>query len=165
MPIDLTPWDARELQRIRRKIDTLSGPGVTNTPERITVAQQPQRAAASVSERALRLLVKVVYNDYLSCVTWDGTNEGADPILVAKPYELRHILANYPQLSAFTTVDVGEATVTYDATDYTWKVTPDYVVDAEIYAKRVSGTGVMPSTVELTLEDDNDAGRAWGIEE
>lgn len=48
MPIDLTPWDARELQRIRRKIDTLSGPGVTNTPERVTIAGQapaPQRAA------------------------------------------------------------------------------------------------------------------------
>lgn len=124
-----------------------------------------ERGPRGTPVAAIRMLVQSIENDYLVCRTWDGENLGEDDVYVAKPYELRHVLANYPQLDAFTTVDVGEATVTYDGTDYTWKATPDYVVDAEIEAARVAQTGVTVSGEDLTWIDANTAGRAWGIEE
>jgi hypothetical protein len=110
-----------------------------------------------------RMRVKGIYNDYLTCRTWDGVNEGPD-IDVAKPYELRHVLGNYTGLSSLTTVATQTVTAVGGAVTETWKVTPDYKIDAEIQvATSTGGTGVTVSSVDLPLIDLNTAGRAWGV--
>lgn len=116
-------------------------------------------------DSAIRMRVKSIANDYLTCHTWDGTNEGTVDILVAKPAELRHVLATYAQLTGFTTVGTQTATATDGVDTETWKVTPDYVVDGEIWATLCgSGTGVTVSGAELGWIDLNLSGRAWAVE-
>lgn len=124
-----------------------------------------QRRGGGGNDVPIRCVVMEIFNDYLRCQTWDGTTEGGSDIYAAKVPELRHDVDYYPQLTAFTTVDTGEATVTYDGTDYTWKVTPDYVVGGEVWLGRRGYTGVTVNSEDLSLMDENYAGRAWGIEE
>lgn len=61
--IGLDRFSADELRRLRKKVDTLSGDGVTNHPEYITISnpqrRPPPRAPATVSPVAL---VKVTGN-------------------------------------------------------------------------------------------------------
>ncbi|HEV2350844.1 MAG TPA: hypothetical protein VG028_13465 [Terriglobia bacterium] len=42
--------------------------------------------------------LKSVQGDYLTCRTWDGTNEGEVDIYVAKPYKLRNSLVSVTEL-------------------------------------------------------------------
>lgn len=162
--LDQVAWD--EVRRIKQKIDSLSGPGVTNSPGSVTLSPSG-RFSELITEGGrtrplLRLRVKTIANDYLTCRTWDGTNEGSADINVARPVELRHDVDYYPGLTSLTTVNAQEVTATDGADTETWKVTPDYVVDGEIWAT-VSGpgTGVTVSGTELRWVDLNLAGRAW----
>ena len=107
-----------------------------------------------------RLQVTAIANNYLTCRTWDGTTQGTVDILVAKPPMLRHVLANYPQLSSLTTVNAQQVTAIAGAVSETWKVTPLYTVGTEIHAF-VTATGVVVATIELTLMDANHSARAW----
>ena len=108
--------------------------------------------------------IKSVQNDYLTCRTWDGTNDGDTDVLIAKPFLLRHLLANYPWLTSFTTVGASQATVVYSSVSYTWKVTLPYAVNEVIWAHR-SGLGdVTVSGDPLVWEDANHGAHAWGVE-
>lgn len=113
----------------------------------------------------MRAQIIAIFNDYLQCQSWDGAALGGVNFYVAKPFKMLHVLANYPQLTAFTTVDEQTATVTFDGTNYTWKVTPAYVVGDEIRVARWGYTGVTVGSEQLALIDENTDARAWGVEE
>lgn len=118
------------------------------------------------------LHVKNDLGSSLQCVSWDGTNEGATPIYVAKPQELRcgtgavlsntilgvvynylyNAQADFNGMTLYTRVVSGGAT----ETDY---IIPTYVAGQEILAATI------PSIVldwhSCSLIDLNVAGRAW----
>jgi hypothetical protein len=112
-----------------------------------------------------RMRVKTSYNDYLMCHTWNGSVEGSDPIYVAKPWKLRHLLANYNLVTAVlvtideSTIDVSNAVVTER-----WVVTPPYELDDEIMAVsgHEGGTGVSHLGIPIVWFDMNENARAWG---
>lgn len=108
-----------------------------------------------------RLIVKEIFDDHLRCRTWDGLNEGTTDIFVAKPFKLRHDVNNYDTIASLSTTDSQTVDVFEFTTTETWKVTPPYEVDNEIYSITVSGTGVDPGSGELTIIDVNLDGRAW----
>ena len=142
-------------------------------------------AVTSRGARLLRLRVKSKTNDYLVCRTWDGATEGTANIFVAKPYMLRHLLTNYPNLTAFETYSTDWALASKEIPDTTpvvtikedWRVTPEYwTVEevppalaewTEIYAVDVGATGVMrpasPNPLPVTLVDVNVDARAWAV--
>ncbi len=110
----------------------------------------------------LRLVTEA--NDHLVCKRFDGSaNFGAD-VLVAKPYQLRHVLANYPQLTDLTTIEVYEVEAEDGDGEERWVVVPAYHAACDIYAATVTHTGVLVADVELRMIDINADGRAWAEE-
>lgn len=140
----------------------LGGPG--NLAGATTSGVAVGQAGRGGRENPIRLRVKTINDDYLECVTWNGTTEG-QTLNVAKPYELRHVVGNYPQLTSITTTDEQTVEATDGTTTETWKVTPDYTEDGEIEAALVNGTGVSVDGYDLKFIDMNNAGRGWGVEE
>jgi len=121
-----------------------------------------------------RMRIKNVFANYLVCHTWDGSTEGGDNILVAKPFKLRHVLANYNTLTglvtlspvsvqAISTTVVGAGTVTVTET---WQVTPNYEHNDEILAVsgHLGGTGVTYGGDELLWIELNENARAWAMD-
>lgn len=115
--------------------------------------------------------------NHIVCHTWDGTAEGSDSVLIAKPYKLRNSITS--ALIAGETIDYTYVTSgstayhTRDADDGTNVETqvvipyflpkttsPAYSGDL-IYAADVSHTGVTVDDVELTKIDINADARAW----
>ena len=117
-----------------------------------------------IDARPTRMRVKdhTTNNDYLVCRTWDGTTEGDVDIDVAKPFQLRHIVANYDGLTTLTTTDAQTVTAGDGVTTETWAVNLAYFVDCEIYAVKVpkGGTGDATATEWMDLNVD---GRKWGV--
>ncbi len=114
----------------------------------------------------IRVRVKEIFNNHLRCRAWDGATEGEDDILVAKPIKLRHLLTEYPQLTALSTIDVNTVTATgnvegQNATE-TWMTTPNYIVDDNLFIAPAK-TGLMVSSVELTFLDTNTDARRWAM--
>lgn len=76
----------QEILRMRHKIDTLSGPGVHNGRETITIhpPQIPRQRPQSPSRMPIRLKIKADAdsNGVSPCNTWDGTTLGTDDIPV-----------------------------------------------------------------------------------
>lgn len=113
---------------------------------------------------AKRMRVKTIENDYLVCVPWDGATEG-EAVNVAKPFKLRHILANYDDLTGLTTVTSQRVQATDGATIENWQVTLNYEEDDEIAAiKPIGGAGVTVGDTDLDWLDVNENGRAWAVE-
>ncbi len=113
-----------------------------------------------------RVRVKEVFHNHLRCRTWDGATEGDEDILAAKPFKLRHVLTEYPQLTAMTTVDINTVTATgtvegQNATE-TWMTTPNYVVDDNLFIAPAR-TGLLVESVELSYLDTNTDARRWAM--
>ncbi len=124
-------------------------------------------AAPGVLVRRFR--VKSESNDYLTCRTWDGTDEGTVDVKVAKPYLLRRtpfdfdtvIYPNGQEIAYIYSEDYER--LANDGVDAEIQVmTPRYFVDEELTAISVlfGGTGVD----ECPWVDLNTAGRHWAKE-
>jgi hypothetical protein len=129
----------------------------------------PRRSGYPFAESpVVRFRVKSVANDYLTCRTWDGTDEGADDYRVAKPTLLRHVKNNYQGLANLTTVDAQSVTADPTAAgdpDEDWVVTRAYVVDGEIFACiPQGGAGLTVDGQDVIWMDVNVDGRVWAIE-
>jgi len=121
-----------------------------------------------------RFRVKSCGDDHLVCRTWDGTTEGGTDVKVAKAYKLRHSITsatvetdagstttiNYTYASRTNNLD-GKRYADYGGGSVTEIVVPRWLVNDQIWATKVIGTGVTVSSVELTWLDDNRDGRAW----
>jgi len=110
--------------------------------------------------------LKSIQNDYLTCRTWDGTTDGSTDVYVAKPFLLRHALANYSTISSFTTVNSQQATVIAiaDSVTYTWRVVLPYAVNDVIWAHRTTLGDVTVSSQPVIWEDDAKC-RIWAVPE
>ncbi len=113
-----------------------------------------------------RVRVKEIFNNHLRCRNWDDTTEGDDDFLVAKPFKLRHLVDEYPQLTGLTTIDINTVTATgtvegASATE-TWLTTPNYVVDDNLFMAPAR-TGLTIEGHELTYIDANTDARRWAM--
>lgn len=120
-----------------------------------------------------RFVIRSILPEYLVCRPWDGVEEGASDVLVARPFRLR---------GTETTRTFANGTVTYDGYDATGTertatlpdastedqvIVPEYVVGDEIVGSRniVGGTGVTRTFQGRTLPIDwldlNIDARAW----
>ena len=120
---------------------------------------------------AVRMRVKEVHGDYLTCRTWDGENEGEADVQVAKPPQLRHSLSGQTVAGVEVSysdydIDGGVCTRTASADGYDDQeemVIPVYQLgaraDAEIWAYQpTGGTGVVNAPDWLDVNCD---ARAW----
>jgi hypothetical protein len=111
-----------------------------------------------------RMRVKSVADDYVRCVTYDGSVEGADTINVAKPYDLRRSPFDGNAVNGVTYHYTSENVRTANDSNRTvlQTVREEYYVDSEIYASyRPKGdTGV--TSPEVYWIDSNQAARRWG---
>lgn len=168
-------WLSRAIANILRGLQPL-GMVDMNTG---SVALYPQRPGGGNSSQRYKIVT--IHDNHLKCHTWDGTTEGSDAILIAKPTELqvgpslsRTITrwnfvsgANITiTMTATTGFDIHDPSVIASATGLSsenWYITPGYEVGGVIYADSPSGgTGVSVSGTALTLMDDNRMGREWG---
>lgn len=157
-----------EIARMLVWFSTLRGPGIVNGPRGPRFQGAPGAGDGDVilDGAPRRMRVKSISNDYLTCRTWDGTTEGGSDILVARPPMLRHVLANYAAMgiTSLTSVNAQSVTASDGTTTETWRVTPDYTTNCEVYAIRGSrgGTGVTDADGNpVKWLDDNRDGRAW----
>src|SRR4051812_17290679 len=82
----IQPNDARELQRMRRKLDQgiKPGPGVriVNRPDGVTISVIPQSRPPPAPPAVVRMKVTTAadsnYPNVLLAKVWDGTNDPAD---------------------------------------------------------------------------------------
>jgi len=136
-----------------------AGPGIHIDDKTITSVGGDN----SITIQRVRVWAK--FNDYIICRAWDGATAGTVNILVAKPYKLRHILANYDSLATLITVSESRVTVTGapSASPETWSVTPAYDAydDLFIMSGHAGGTGVEVAGEELAWLDLNVDARAW----
>ena len=94
----------------------------------------------------------------------DGVRVGSS-MIVAKPYKLRHVAANYEWATSITSTDTNTVEASDGTNTYTWRVTPDgYAVGDIIYIQRVQYTGVTVGS-DLKWIDLNVDGRAWATDE
>ena len=132
-----------------------------------------EQGSESGTASVAMFLLKSVQGDYLTCRTWDGTNEGEDDVYIAKDPRLRNsvtsevldgVTVSYSYTS--TTIRVASWTIDGVADEEIQHVVPHYKPDPDagegevIFAVKTDHTGVTVSTVELTwLELSN--GKAW----
>lgn len=137
-----------------------------------TVIELPKAAAVTTSggSGATRMRVKSVQGDYLVCRLFDGTNEGAANINVAKAPDLRHSLTSQTIAGVAVTYDTyaisgsGVCTRAAHATgvvNQVEMVLPVWVCgtgpDSEIWADQpVGGTGVAAAPIYMVRDN-----RAW----
>lgn len=102
------------------------------------------------------------HDDALVCHTWDGTNEGTEDMIVAKPARLRNEASWNGLTFTYTTPQEREADDGSDTEDQV--VVPAYVIDDIIYVAAVDFTDVTDGgspAVPLILLDINADARAW----
>lgn len=121
-------------------------------------------ATAGGGATAQRMRVKSISDDYLTCRTWDGTTEGDDDIIVAKPWEMQKTAWSGTTKDGVTyhyyTAEIRRATGTGFVIDE--RPNEKYFVDCEITATRpIGGTGVSVGDVPVEWQDDNRAARHW----
>jgi len=134
------------------------------------------RGAGSATDSDIsRYRVQSVQGDYLTCHTWDGTDESTDDVYVAKPPHLRHSLTAQTVNAVAVTysnysISGGVCTRDADASGYATQdemVIPQYQLgegaDGEVWAAEVAdGTGVtVTGTTLATSIDLNLDARAW----
>lgn len=160
-------------RQVLRSHQPLHAPGVltSHTVHGISrEAEIPMPAYAQDAEPASNVGVamyklKSIQGDYLTCRTWDGTNEGATDVYIAKPSKLRTSLAG-------EVIDGVNVTYAYDANfviraasaagyfSEIHYVTPRYNINNLIYAITVT-TAVLRAGVEVGKLDLNVDARAW----
>lgn len=110
-----------------------------------------------------RFLVQSIGNEYLTCHTYDGTTEGSDDILVAKPPDFRASVMDGLSYESSDLTWVSSQTLTADdgVTEETWLITLSYFAGCEVYAVKNpdGGTGVD----DVDWLDLNVAGRCWAV--
>lgn len=128
---------------------------------------------AAISNPVTRLRVKEQFPDYLRCHTWDGTTEGTDDVLVAKPPKLRNVdeetldgtLYTYEYTNSGTDKYVERvSTNTDDDTEETQRIVPRFIDDDEIFAisaKTGMDDGDVDNPQDINLLDLNVDARAW----
>lgn len=170
MPRNANAFDNDAAKRIARTVrayeNQLCADGV-QTPEGQACAPpaRPRFTRGAKSVRPVWVRFKSQGNDYIVCRSWNGSDEGDTDIYIAKPWKLRHTASNYETITTLTTDDAETVTVSDGDTDETWKITPSYEVDDELYYVAVAGTGVTVSGVgELGKIDINVDGRAWAVD-
>ena len=107
----------------------------------------------------------------LVCRTWDGTDEGEDTVLVAKPYDLQRTRWDYQTINGVYYLSYNDSVTERDA-DYGTGVdreiiTPDYYEDRVILAVKVDATKVVTVEGNPDVEwlDLNIQAQAWMREE
>jgi len=132
--------------QVDRRENLVSSTGSVGTQYVVKLIEDPDPGPGA-NGQGVAVRVKEIFNDYYRCRTWDGTVEGVNDLLAAKHFKLRHVLANYPQLTSLVTVDTQTVTASDGGTnpDETWKVTPDVELDDEISIKPApaGGSGVL----------------------
>ena len=135
----------------------------------LTISTTKQRERTPIAApRSVRMEVKQVFNDYLRCRVLRGTTEIAVDVMVAKPYKLRHLMGNYPNVTALTSVSSNEVDVTVDGAAETWELPSEvtYTVGDEILADRIGYTGVTDAGGDPVIWiDSNNDGRHWILKE
>lgn len=117
--------------------------------------------AASSPESVCQFRVKSVHDDHLVCRRWNGTEEGATDVLVAKPWCLRKNGQRLPGC-VYNFTGVQTRTVTLGSVVETQDIIPTYQTDDVIFCSRpVNGTGVTVDGEKVRWKDDNDDGRAY----
>ena len=175
MPIQPTrrpgqPITARDLNRLARgSAVTTGGRGVavnrTGSSETASfIGRIPGVVPAGSAGSALLVQVVAEHNDHIACLFVASQ----EPVNVAKPFKLRHVLANYDALTTLTTSAVNEVDVGDGAVTETWKVTLDYDVGDQFMAIRTAGTGVIievevdgGALIDTELEWLDISARAW----
>lgn len=107
--------------------------------------------------------------DFITCATWDGSNQGTEDILVAKPYLLQQSTLDGQTDTngiayVFTGIDALTATQSSTSTVENWEVTMDYNVGDLIYAIGNIEGGIDDADSDgnqLQWIDLNIDGRGW----
>jgi len=130
----------------------------------------PSRSADAQVAHGARVWMRVIAidNDWLSCAHYDGTTTPSninDTYVVAKPYKLRHIVANYDLLTTLTTTNAQEVIAGNGVVSETWRVTPLYEVGDDIMVMIVPGTDLEVGVGgnEVHLLDCNVDGKQWAV--
>lgn len=84
----LSAW-CRKFLRAAKYLELREGPGytVSNGPNGTILGVRPGSGGAPAG--AVRYRLKSVQANYVTCRTWDGTNEGSTDVYIAKPARLR----------------------------------------------------------------------------
>jgi len=131
----------------------------------ISPIQQARSTGKTVNISVGRFVITSIANDYLVCREFDGTAQGTSDVYISRPYLLRASMESRNGVSyTYSNSQTREATDGVDTE--TQEVTPDYVVDDEIYAIRgiVRGSGVSSEPAgnrKIEWLDLNIDARAW----
>lgn len=140
-------------QDLNRVIEDVSPPPVAGPRQR-----PGQGTGILAAARARRFQIVAVRGDYLECYPYDGASaDTAAKFTVAKPPRLRASETDYNGVSFSAYGSDGQTRTASDTvTTESQRVTPDYLVGAEIYAIQspVGGTGVSdaPAWIDLNLD-------------
>lgn len=104
------------------------------------------------------LRVKSVTGEYLVCRTWDGTNEGASDINVAKPFNARRpatetiagVVVNYTYTAGADALN-GYRTAVGTGINETQVVIPYWIADGLIAVAEIDYSGVTVDGADLKL--------------
>jgi len=130
------------------------------TPSGTVFEVQPGFAGLQLS----RFRFKSMGTDHLVCRTWDGTNEGASDINIAKSPKLRFSITSetidvltitYSSYNTGSQTRVATGTISENQA-----IVPRFLVNDIIYAVSAS-TGVSVSSTPVSLIDLNLDARAW----
>jgi len=123
-----------------------------------------QRIGASAGTTVAMYRLKSVQGDYITCKTWDGTTEGADDVLIAKPFKLRNSITD-ATIDGVSVTYLYPTTTTRTATASSVSenqvIIPRFLDDDLIFATTVNHTGVTVSDIEILKLDINADARAW----
>lgn len=119
-----------------------------------------------------QMKVAAIGDDYITCVTFNGTETGEEEITVAKPYELRRTPFDGESYNGIEYTYSDDVTREADdgSTTETQVIVPEYVVGDVIMAMRniTGGTGLvitMPDGTEEEIEwIEMNSARAWAKE-
>lgn len=162
----------REWQQWKR---SLNGPGVTNTPNTVSIGKTPTRrrgvplrTIGGGGSPVVRMVIKELFNDYLRCRRVVEPEQGTlieddTDVLVAKPQKLRHLTPNFDDVVSITSTTTNRITATDDdGNEEIWQTHWPYRVDDQIRIDRpAGGTGVWVSGNQLVFEDTNRDARFW----
>lgn len=122
------------------------------------VLARPAKGGGGGDGRAQAFRVQSVAADTLICRSWDGSAQGIEDVVVAKPPLLRQAVIDGQVRDGVTItwVNATTATATDGADTETWKITLSYEPGDIIYAVRAP-TGVSGAS----WQDINTDGRTW----
>jgi len=155
--------EAHFMQRVRRLLRSLlpidsRDIGVSHTTAGVELYLKRRPAAGGTAKNVQRYRVKSENVDYLVCITWDGTTEGATTVHVAKPPHLRG--GSLSTTPTSRTVNTG----IQGAPGQSEFITPGYTANGEILAvEPEGGTGIVVLGTAVTWDDLNVDARVWAF--